>query len=528
LTAVALQLQPGWGQFLDDCRLRLPPNDPLNNMSLEATAELAIDRGGTVGVVHLKGSGNADFDRAVQDAINDAALLPTAPDDLISDDDRVHVRWLFARDSRQAGPATARLFEVELPLKTVIPQWLENGEVARAARRIAREPVLDERTGAMRELTKTLIVQALGVSTTRVDAIDAMRRAHVDHMFRRDWEALLAIPNELEFHIAIVAAASQAGLDPLLVPNFFADLHERPLSAVRTYRPVLASMARIDKVSDILRDILDDAGVRSEVRLAAIRLLELTPALATERVPKLDGGDARQRAAVCEALGGADLAVAAPRLARGLRDGDATVRRECVDATVAQHGKHADDKRVAALVPRIREIARDRDDMVRARAVAALVALDPDHAVRATGDASVEVRAAYARALDVMPSSNAPATDLGALIEDRDPEVRAAAWTALASRTDGRADVPVLATHAIADPAATVRRAAVTRLEDDTALARLASSDDDPGVRTEALVHLAQRRGRAAIEADLLARIAAAPPGSAERVRAALAWLLAK
>jgi hypothetical protein len=58
-------------------------------------------------------------------------------------------------------------------------------------------------------------------------------------------------------------------------------------------------------------------------------------------------------------------------------------------------------------------------------------------------------------------------------------------------------------------------------------LARLAASDDSPVVRSEALVALAGRRGRAAAEAELLERLAAAPPASEERVRAALAWLLA-
>ncbi|MBA3461885.1 MAG: hypothetical protein H0T46_18130, partial [Deltaproteobacteria bacterium] len=48
-----------------------------------------------------------------------------------------------------------------------------------------------------------------------------------------------------------------------------------------------------------------------------------------------------------------------------------------------------------------------------------------------------------------------------------------------------------------------------------------------PAVATEALVALAQRRGRAAMTGPLLTQLAAAPAGSAERVRIALAWLLA-
>ena len=59
-------------------------------------------------------------------------------------------------------------------------------------------------------------------------------------------------------------------------------------------------------------------------------------------------------------------------------------------------------------------------------------------------------------------------------------------------------------------------------------LAHLATSDDAQEVRTEALVQLAGRRGRTAAGAILLERLATAPPGSAERVRTALAWLLAR
>ena len=79
LDRVALQLQPGWGQFLDDCRLRLPEAHPLNNMQLAATAELSVDAKGHVDKVELASSGNPDFDRAVRDAIADASPLAVPP-----------------------------------------------------------------------------------------------------------------------------------------------------------------------------------------------------------------------------------------------------------------------------------------------------------------------------------------------------------------------------------------------------------------------------------------------------------------
>jgi hypothetical protein len=58
------------------------------------------------------------------------------------------------------------------------------------------------------------------------------------------------------------------------------------------------------------------------------------------------------------------------------------------------------------------------------------------------------------------------------------------------------------------------------------ALTRLAG-DDSPEVATAALVRLTTLRGRTAATPDLLARLAEAAPASLERVRIALAWLLA-
>src|SRR5690606_17249907 len=102
-------LQPAWHQFLEDCRLRLPARHALNEMSLTAIAELEVDRRGQVRDVALETSGNADFDRAARQVIADASPLPPPPRALWSDDDQVHLAWTFARDRRQAGPATAQI-----------------------------------------------------------------------------------------------------------------------------------------------------------------------------------------------------------------------------------------------------------------------------------------------------------------------------------------------------------------------------------------------------------------------------------
>jgi hypothetical protein len=197
----------------------------------------------------------------------------------------------------------------------------------------------------------------------------------------------------------------------------------------------------------------------------------------------------------------------APFVTNGLRDRDATVRATCVDAASRQGRARA----TPAVVRRLRELALDRDRTVRARAVAALAVLD--RGIRAAGDPAPEVRAAAI--------ASASEAELRTLAGDPDPDVRAAAIAALADRA------PELVQRAATDVAPQVRRAAIAALTDDEILGRLAA-DVAPDVATEALVRRAHREGRAAMTQPLLAQLAAAPMASAERVRIALSWLLAR
>ena len=81
LTAVALSFQPAWHQFLEDCRLRLSADHPLNQLSLAATAELAIGKRGEVRALRIGSSGNRDFDHAIEQLIGDVAAGSVANDD---------------------------------------------------------------------------------------------------------------------------------------------------------------------------------------------------------------------------------------------------------------------------------------------------------------------------------------------------------------------------------------------------------------------------------------------------------------
>lgn len=526
LTAIAGHLQPAWGQFLEDCRLRLPAQHPLNAPGLAATAELAIARDGRVVKLGIaQGSGNGDFDRAVQQVLGDASPLPRPPSDLESDDEAVHVRWLFARDRRQAGPATAGVMTVRLPLLGVVERLLARGAIARAAHRILQGAGSDtERVAAAERVMIAALREGLASADggVRRAAALAVGRAGVQAL-AGELHALLAPTIDVELRLAAIGAAAALG-DPAaaspILADYRADLASRPRVALEK-TAALVKLGRAADVAAALRAELAPPraggappGAPGSAALAALALAP-DPELAPKLAGWLQRGDARVRAGVCTALPAAAPAQAAQLVGRGLRDPDATVRAACAEAVGRSRASGAAPD--APLVRRLRELVRDRDRVVRARAVAALAILDPGRrpplGTGAVDDPAAEVRAAAA--------ASATDAELRVLAADREDEVRAAAIARLGDR------VPELAAQAAADRAAQVRRAAVGVLADEATLEYLAH-DDSPEVATEARVRIAARRGRAQATIPALRRIVAAPGGGPERVRTALAWLLAR
>jgi HEAT repeat protein len=510
LGQLAAQLQPPWGDFLEDCRLRLPAEHPLNAPALAATFELAIDRGGKiVERRQIETSGNGDFDTAVSDVLADASPLPAPPEELLSDDERAHVRWQFARDRRQAGPATARVVFVELPLLGVIEGLLARGQLERAARRTSSAAASDPDLGAAAERVMIgALREAMGSpdGAARRAAIEACGRARV-HELASSVRAQLVATADPELRLAAITAVGalvDRAAAPALVFALTDELAQHARSAIARVGALVA-IGHAQEAAAAVRAVLD--GGPSPTALAALGLVPV-PELEHRLARWAGAGDAATRAAVCAALPAAAPRSASALIVRGLRDADATVRATCTDAAARTDRARPD----AAILRRLRELARDRDRSVRARAIAAIGALDPAHPVRAVDDPVTEVRAAFA--------ASATEAELRVLIADRAPEVRVAALSALGDRA---ADVVI---HAAGDPSPAVRRAAIPLLADVDALDRLAR-DDSPDVATAALVRMAELRGRAALTSQLLERLVAAPAGSTERARIALAWLLA-
>ncbi|MDB4963655.1 MAG: hypothetical protein JWP01_3654 [Myxococcales bacterium] len=516
LTAVAKHIQPNWEHFLEDCRVRLAPSHPLNELTLAATATLVIDRAGKVSGISIETSGSADFDRAVRDVLADAPRVEPPPVELLSDDDRVHVRWLFARDLRQAGAATAALLEVEGAVLDVTDRLLAQGELARAARRIARAASSDpDRLVAAERVMIAALREALGSmgAGARKAAVEAIGRASVRQL-AAPIRALISPTIDTELRLAAIVAVAQledqAAVDVIagMLPG---DLQHDPRLA-QAETTALVALGQRARATSVVRRALESAAAVTALRAHAVAPdLSLAPKLLTW----FTRGDARTRAAVCAAIP-ADWD-AQPVVLRGLRDPDATVRAACAE-TIARQARGSSTRAGAIRVgsgalARLRELARDRDQVVRARAVGALAILEPRRIARASSDPAPEVRAAAVAA--------ATEPELRSLAVDADPDVRAAALAMLGERS------PELLVRAASDLAPQVRRAVIDAITDEEVLTRLAS-DDSPEVATAALVELTTRRGRAAMATTLLDQLAVAPSGSAERARIALAFLLGR
>ena len=493
LAAVAAHIQPAWGQFLEDCRLRLPARHPLNVPALAATADLAIARDGSVAALHLvEASGNADFDAAVRGVLGDAAPLPRPPSDLESDDERVHVRWLLARDRRQAGPATARVMTVELPLPGVVEKLLEKGAIARAAHRTATGTASEpERAAAAERVMIAVLREGLASADggVRRAAVEAVGRARVQAL-AGEVHLLLVSAVDVDLELAAIAASSALG-DPAAAPAILADYRTDLASRPRVALEKTAALVALGRAADAaaaIRAELEGEGGPGGAALAALALAPI-PELAPRLAAWFGRGDARVRASVCTALPAAAPAQAAQLVERGLRDPDATVRATCADAAGRRAAAAPPD---AGIGRRLEELVRDRDRTVRARALAALARLSPGlrpRGLRVLDDPAAEVRAAGAAA--------ATDAELRALAGDRDADVRAAALAGLGGRD------PELALRAASDGAAQVRRAAAAALADDAALERLAH-DDSPEVATAAQLRLAARRGHPAVTVPFL------------------------
>lgn len=92
------------------------PTHPLNDPALNAWAEFEIMANGDVNEVRLvKTSGNAVFDAASVDSIYRSSPFPAPPDEIMSWNKRVYIRWGFFRSLRKCGVFNVEPYIIKAP-----------------------------------------------------------------------------------------------------------------------------------------------------------------------------------------------------------------------------------------------------------------------------------------------------------------------------------------------------------------------------------------------------------------------------
>jgi TonB family protein len=93
--------------FLVMAEGQLPKDHPINLPSRAAQLEVVLTSEGKLADVKVaKPSGSDDFDGSAVDVVKASAPFVVAPEEVLSDDGKVHLRWTLARDDRRCSGAS--------------------------------------------------------------------------------------------------------------------------------------------------------------------------------------------------------------------------------------------------------------------------------------------------------------------------------------------------------------------------------------------------------------------------------------
>jgi TonB family protein len=115
---------------------KMPAVNPLNDAGKVAEVDLVVAADGQLLSAQVsRPSGFPGFDDAVVEVLRDAVPFPLPPPAARSDDDKLHVHWVFARDQRRcSGVSLVRSYD---PVEVAIPKLLRTGRREEALVRVA-------------------------------------------------------------------------------------------------------------------------------------------------------------------------------------------------------------------------------------------------------------------------------------------------------------------------------------------------------------------------------------------------------
>jgi TonB family protein len=406
--------------FLAMATAQLPKEHPVNLLSRVAELELALAMNGDVVEVKVsKPSGSTEFDAAAVDVVKTSTPLAEASETTLSDDGKVHVKWLFARDDRRCSGLS-----------------------------------LDRRELAAPDAVRTLVAQGrIAAAITRLQASDDTARAVGLDAFARAW--LDANENDNALSVDVAAANAMAG-------DARGASRLRKAAAAEPTAAVVRGLAALKiSICPFIKHLAEKS--RGEPPSSARREPSRE---GMETLPGFPSWDARQRFlwALGEGADGDCLTAAietaknrsASRAERvlaiaglGRSEGDdakATLKAllDDADATVKAAAILAEARPGAGkgAVFRLTPLLRDKSVAVRAAAAAALVRVGGEDVLPqlflSAREKDSTIFITLAPELGAL-SGQASAEMLGRLLRKDDLKIRVAAARALASRRDDHA-----------------------------------------------------------------------------------------
>jgi TonB family protein len=137
LRRIHAQIHRRWADnFLRLVGEKLPLANPLNETGRTASVDLTIARDGQLIASQVTAaSGFPGFDDAIMEVLRDSVPFPLPPEAVRSDDDKLHLRWVFARDQRRCAGVT--IVRVNDPPDISLPKLLHMSRYDESLSRVA-------------------------------------------------------------------------------------------------------------------------------------------------------------------------------------------------------------------------------------------------------------------------------------------------------------------------------------------------------------------------------------------------------
>ena len=198
LQGVHGKVHANWAlNFLAMAETQLPKDDPINSPVREVTLEVVLaPNGSRLDTRVLKSSSVPGFDSSAIDVLENAPTFPLAPEEVLSDDGKVHLYWVFARDHRQCSGITVA--HKEAPLSQAMPALVRQGRDSSAIARLKQVAATERLAGLSAFAQAWLTREATSNTDLGIQAVVALARGGSDWAGRRLSKEVPGVPEAAE------------------------------------------------------------------------------------------------------------------------------------------------------------------------------------------------------------------------------------------------------------------------------------------------------------------------------------------